>query len=91
MNGPVLVQGLGEAASAVAHVLWHAWIAVVLQADAPPLAHRRKMAFADVWWDGAAALDGLMCVETAPQDLTSAFMARVAIPFLRKDRREMTP
>jgi xanthine dehydrogenase accessory factor len=61
---PVLVQGLGEVASAVAHVLWTAGFDVALQANAPPLAHRRKMAFADACWEGSAVLDVLICRQT---------------------------
>ena len=50
---PVLVLGAGDVGSAVAHALFHAGRAVVLQdGPAPPAAPRRGMAFADAFFDG---------------------------------------
>lgn len=83
MTGPVLVLGLSEAASAVAHRLHRAGLAVALAAHAPPKVHRRAMAFADAWWDGTAALAGLACVAVAPDRLATGDWPRGRIPLLR--------
>lgn len=77
-----LVFGLSEAASATAHRLhrdgWH----VVLAADAPPKVHRRKMSFADVWWDGSAVLAGTICTSVIPDLMLCQGYPLGSVPFL---------
>lgn len=78
-----LVFGLSEAASAIAHRLhrdgWH----VALTADAPPKVHRRKMSFADVWWDGSAELAGTTCTRATGNPMPPVDHPMASLPFLR--------
>jgi len=83
--GPILVFGLSEAASAVAHRLTRAGLRVALAAAAPPKVHRRKMSFADVWWDRASVLSGVSCVKVAPERLTDTGWPTGPVPFLAQD------
>lgn len=55
----ILVLGSGDVASAVAHALFVAGLAVALQDDPLPAATRRGMAFTDAIFDGTAELDGV--------------------------------
>jgi xanthine dehydrogenase accessory factor len=56
----VLVRGIGDVGSAVAHVLFQRGYAVVVHdGPAPPTAHRRGMAFTDAFFDGSVKLDGV--------------------------------
>ncbi|MBY6242682.1 hypothetical protein [Methylosinus sp. Sm6] len=55
----VLVCGVGERASAVARRLLGEGYAVVLHQEAPPRALRRRMCFADAWFDGVATLNAV--------------------------------
>jgi xanthine dehydrogenase accessory factor len=79
----VLVCGIGETASAVARRLFLEERSVALHQATPPRTLRRKMAFCDAWFDGAASLDGL---EARRADLSSEFLlglrARQFIPVL---------
>jgi xanthine dehydrogenase accessory factor len=81
-RGPALVFGLTEAASAIAHRLrcdgWRAALAT----DAPPKVHRRRMSFADAWWDGTAMLEGLACARTHPSRLARGEWPEAAIPLV---------
>lgn len=80
----VLVCGIGEDASAVARGLFGEGYAVALHKCASPLTLRRRMSFADAWYDGYAVLDG---VEARRADVASEFMlglqSRAFIPLLR--------
>ena len=79
----ILVCGVGETASAVARRLFAEDRAVAIHQATPPRTLRRKMAFSDAWFDGAASLDG---VEARRADLSSEFLiglrARQFIPLL---------
>ncbi len=57
----VLVRGIGDVGSAVAHVLRMAGHVVAIHDVARPAVHRRAMSFADSLFDGTAALEGLTC------------------------------
>jgi xanthine dehydrogenase accessory factor len=63
----VLVRGLGDDGSAVAHSLFADKWRVVLHDDPQPTTPRRGMAFADAMYDGVATLEGIAArrVETA--------------------------
>jgi len=55
----VLVRGVGDVGSAVAHRLFNEGYAVVIHDDPRPTTSRRGMAFTDAVFDGQAVLDGL--------------------------------
>ncbi len=55
----ILVRGSGDVGSAVAHTLFRAGYAVLIQDSAQPTATRRKMAFCDAIFDGTAILEGV--------------------------------
>ena len=57
----VLVRGIGDVGSAVAHALRSAGHFVLIHDVERPAVHRRKMSFADSLFDGAATLEGLTC------------------------------
>jgi|FEC22Drversion2_1045045.scaffolds.fasta_scaffold00317_38 xanthine dehydrogenase accessory factor len=73
----VLVRGLSEIASAVAHRLFTSGYGVALHngPDAPKT-HRRLMSFADAFFDGSAVLDGVTArrVESLTLDGTREFI-----------------
>lgn len=79
----VLVCGLGETASAIARRLFAEERAVAIHQSAPPRTLRRRMAFADAWFDGVATLDG---VEARRADVNGEFIlglsTRQFIPLL---------
>lgn len=80
----ILVCGVGEEASAVARRLFGDGHAVVLYRASAPQFLRRRMCFADAWYDGYAYLDG---VEARRADVSSEFLlglrTRQFVPLLR--------
>lgn len=56
----ILVLGIGDIGSAVAHRLFRAGELAVIQDDAPPTASRRRTAFTDAIFDGEAQLTGVI-------------------------------
>ncbi len=80
----VLVCGVGEEASATAHALFAEGYVVALYRAMAPRMLRRRMSFADVWYDGYAQLDG---VEARRADVNAEFVlalqTRSFIPLLR--------
>jgi xanthine dehydrogenase accessory factor len=65
----VLILGLTDVASAVAHQLVRDGWMVVMSQPTAPTAHRRGMAYTDAYWDGHAILEGIACVRlTASED-----------------------
>lgn len=80
----VLILGTGDVASAIAHRLFQSHQCVALHTDEPPATPRRKMSFADAWWDGESVLAGVPCVRTAEQHIQPAqdAAARGFIPML---------
>ncbi len=78
----VLVRGIGDVASAVAHRLFLEGHAVAIQ-DGPalPTAHRRGMAFADAVFNGAAELAGVSArLVDGPGSLVREARRRAFIP-----------
>jgi xanthine dehydrogenase accessory factor len=80
----ILVCGIGETASATARRLFAEGHAVALFRATAPRLLRRRMCFADAWFDGYAPLDG---VETRRADVSNEFLlglqTRQFIPLLR--------
>jgi len=80
----VLVCGIDETASAVARRLFGEGYAVALYRAAAPRVLRRRMSFADAWYDTYALLDG---VEARRADVSAEFLlglqTREFIPLLR--------
>ena len=78
----ILVLGLNDVASAVAHRLFSEGYATVLQAPGPPKTHRRRMAFADAYWDGRSDLQGVTCHRTSVSDLDRTLTSGGVLPLL---------
>ncbi len=82
----VLVRGVGDIGSAVAHSLFGAGYAVVIHDGTQPATTRRGMAFADAIFDGRALLDGAAAVRVDdPQLLEHYLPAHEAIPAIVAD------
>jgi xanthine dehydrogenase accessory factor len=78
---PVLVRGIGDIGSAVAHRLFREGYAVVIHDETKPTTTRRGMAFADAAFDGQAILDGVRAVRTNDlKRLKQVLSRREAIP-----------
>lgn len=72
----VLVVGIAETASALARMFLLSGYAVAIHQQTPPTMLRRKMAFADAWYEGAAILGG---VPARRADASSDFATDSAI------------
>jgi len=68
----VLVFGMDELASAIARKLHLDGHAVALHQPSPPTTFRRRMAFADAWYEGSATFEG---VEARRSDKAKDFLA----------------
>ena len=82
----VMVRGIGDIASAVAHRLFREGYAVVLHDVPMPTTTRRGMAFADAVFEGHATLDGVHAVRA--HDLArvkESLDSRNAIPVYVRD------
>ncbi len=71
----VLVKGAGDVGSAVAHALLRAGYRPLLVDVPAPTVARRRMAFADALFDGAAVLDGVRAVRVDTPDRLLALLA----------------
>lgn len=60
MKPIIVIRGVGEIGSAVAHTLFAFGQAVVIHQPSPPLTTRRRMSFADAVFDGTARLEGII-------------------------------
>lgn len=82
----VAIRGTNDVASAVAHRLFTAGHAVVLQEGPQPATTRRGMAFADAVFDGCATLAGVPAVRVEdPADLPPRLVAHASIPVVVAD------
>ena len=72
----VLVRGIGDIGSAVAHYLLRAGYGVVIHDSPKPTTTRRGMAFADAAFDGRAVLDGVEAVRADDLDHIQEALAR---------------
>src|ERR1700737_1518968 len=80
MSG-VIVRGLGDIASAVAHLLYQEGFGVVIHDRPEPTTTRRRMAFADAAFDGRATLEGVDAVRVQdPKQARDLLAALRAIP-----------
>lgn len=77
----ILVRGVGDIGSAVAHRLFEEGYSVVLHDDPKPASTRRGMAFADAIFDGQAVLEGVRAVHAHGFDqVKEALGAHEVIP-----------
>lgn len=87
----VLVFGMDELASAIARKLHLDGHAVALHQPSPPTTIRRRMAFADAWYEGSATFEG---VEARRSDKTKDFLSGLRsgqfIPILWHNFDEVT-
>jgi xanthine dehydrogenase accessory factor len=87
----VLVFGMDELASAIARKLHLDGHAVAIHQPSPPTAIRRRMAFADAWYEGSATFEG---VEARRSDKAKDFLAGLRsgqfIPILWHNFDEVT-
>ena len=81
----IMVRGVGEIASAVAHQLHRAAVAVALQASRPPIAIRRAMAFSDAVFDEMATLEEVTARRVDNSDELEDVWASGKIPLLYSD------
>jgi xanthine dehydrogenase accessory factor len=72
----VLVRGVGDIGSAIAHHLFRAGYAVVLHDGPMPTTTRRGMAFADAVFEGQAVLDGVRAIRADTLEGVEAELAR---------------
>lgn len=77
----VVVRGVGDIGSAVAHRLFREGHAVVIHDGPQPTTSRRLMAFADTVFDGQALLEGVRAVRADDvQQVEGALAAGTSIP-----------
>jgi len=77
----VLVRGVGDIGSAVAHRLFLAGHAVVIHDGEQPTTTRRSMAFADAIFDGRTTLDGVEAIRVDdPAAVPVILASKVAVP-----------
>lgn len=82
----ILVRGVGDIGSAVAHRLFHEGYSVVVHDDPKPASTRRGMAFADAIFDGQALLDGVRAVHAYGFDQVKEVLAvQEVIPVCVRD------
>ncbi len=79
----VVVLGVGDVGSAVAHVLFRQGYAVLLVEAEQPTSPRRGMCWVDAVFDGVATLDHLSAVRVFyPADAALAFARRIWLPLV---------
>jgi hypothetical protein len=77
----VLVRGVGDIGSAIAHRLFREGYYVVIHDDPKPTTSRRGMAFADAIFEGQAILEGIRTVRSDdPEQVRRAAVAHEVIP-----------
>jgi xanthine dehydrogenase accessory factor len=77
----VIVRGLGDIGSAVAHLLFREGYGVAVHDEPRPATTRRGMAFADAAFDGEAELDGVRAVRAdTVEEVALALARRDAVP-----------
>jgi xanthine dehydrogenase accessory factor len=82
----VLVRGVGDIGSAVAHRLFLAGHAVAIHDGEQPTTTRRGMAFADAIFDSRTTLDGVEAIRVDDPDAVPAILAsKIAVPVVVGD------
>lgn len=82
----VVVKGAGDIGSAVAHALFRAGLRPVLVEEPTPATARRRMAFADALFEGAAELEGVRAERVnTPAALHALLASGAAIPIVPRD------
>lgn len=82
----IVVRGVGDIGSAIAHRLFGEGYAVVIHDDELPTATRRGMAFADAVFDGRATLEGVIAIRSMDiAHVRELFTSRQSIPVYVKD------
>ena len=82
----VLVRGVGDIGSAVAHRLFVAGHAVAIHDDEQPTTTRRGMAFADAIFDGRATLDGVEAIRVdEPEAVPEILAKKTVVPIVVRD------
>jgi len=76
----VLVLGIGDIGSAVAHRLFRAGELAAIQDDPPPGTSRRRMAFSDAMFDGETQLTGVIARLISPAKLSPSTWSVRFIP-----------
>src|SRR5262249_38600630 len=88
----ILIRGVNEFGSAIAHQLWTAGIDVAIHDDPRPIDCHRWMAFTDAVFDGSATLDGLTArLVPDGEALVAALDARQQIPVVTAPIEEILP
>ncbi len=77
----VLVRGIGDVGSAVAHALRLAGHTVLIHDVEAPATHRRAMSFADAMFDGASTLEGLICRRVDAADDFAEGLVATSLPY----------
>lgn len=87
----VLVFGMDELASAVARKLHLDGCAVAIHQPSPPTTIRRRMAFADAWYEGSATFEGVEARRSdKAKDFLSGLRSGQFIPILWHNFDEVT-
>jgi xanthine dehydrogenase accessory factor len=82
----VVIRGIGDIGSAVAHRLFTAGLSVILHAGQQPTDTRRGLAFTDAVFDGRPTLEGVSALRIDPlSPLPVMLMAHAAIPVVVTD------
>jgi len=87
----ILVRGVGDIGSAVAHRLFREGYCVVIHDDPKPTMTRRGMAFADAAFDGHAVLDGVRAVRADDLERVKQVLARrdMKLPISDESKRKI--
>jgi xanthine dehydrogenase accessory factor len=82
----VIVRGIGDVGSAVAHKLFVVGHSVIIHDDPKPATTRRSMAFADAIFDGQAVLNEVTAIRIDDLDaLPEVLAGRIAVPVVVSD------
>ncbi len=87
----ILVRGVGDIGSAVAHRLFREGYGVAIHDDPKPTMTRRGMAFADAAFDGHAVLDGVRAVRADDLERVKQVLARrdMKLPISDESKRKI--
>ena len=80
-DATVLIRGVGDIGSAVAHLLFSNGYSVIVHDELKPTTTRRGMAFADAVFEGHAVLDGVRAIRAdSLEHVKQALAQRDVIP-----------